>query len=63
MNMCEKTGKPMPALPLKGNAYPFGVHVRFGIKQSLRSLHVNAFKHEQLLRTEKMHFTKVIREC
>lgn len=49
--------------PLKLNAYPFGVHVRLGIKQSLGSLYVNAFKREKFAGTEKMHFTKVIREC
>lgn len=41
LNMYEKTGKAYACFvppPLKANAYPFGVHMRFGIKQCLGSL-------------------------
>lgn len=59
--MCETTGKAYAFVPptLKVNAYPFGMHLRFGIKQSLGSL-CEFLQAEKFARTEKMHFTQMI---
>lgn len=61
--VCEKTYKVYKVFvppPLKGNAYPFKVLVRSGIKQSLGSLCRKAGKREKFGKTEKMQLAKLI---
>lgn len=66
LNTCGKDIKTLCLFvppPLKANAYPFGVHVRFEIKPSLGSLCVKVCKREMFRRTEKIDLAKLIQEC